>query len=64
MELYLFRHQDYERIYNCSGINIDDVPFAQRQHLVASVVTICLGAIFYVKTKTIWKMSHFVAVLI
>ncbi|KAI1731413.1 serpentine type 7TM GPCR chemoreceptor srt domain-containing protein [Ditylenchus destructor] len=48
MEMYIFRPDDYERLYSCDSINIDDVPLAQRQHIAEGIITIVLCAIYYI----------------
>ncbi|KAI1718116.1 serpentine type 7TM GPCR chemoreceptor srt domain-containing protein [Ditylenchus destructor] len=48
MEMYIFRPDDYERLYSCDSINIDDVPLAQRQHIAEGIITILLCAIYYI----------------
>ncbi|KAI1705452.1 serpentine type 7TM GPCR chemoreceptor srt domain-containing protein [Ditylenchus destructor] len=48
MELFLFRPNEYERLYSCDSITIDDVPLEKRQHIAESVITIALCAIYYI----------------
>jgi hypothetical protein len=38
MELILFRHDVYEQRYNCSPVQVDSVPLAQRRQLVNGLV--------------------------
>lgn len=47
--MYLFRHSDYERLYNCTNIRVDDVSLPQRQHVPEAIITIILCAIYYVR---------------
>ncbi|KAI1700713.1 serpentine type 7TM GPCR chemoreceptor srt domain-containing protein [Ditylenchus destructor] len=46
MELYLFRPAEYEKLYNCSVYNIEDVPLANRTHTVLGASIIVLFIIF------------------
>jgi len=48
MELFLFRHAEYEQLYNCSGLNISQIPLEHRQFLPEAIVTILLSSIYYV----------------
>uniref|UniRef100_A0A915EAP6 Uncharacterized protein n=1 Tax=Ditylenchus dipsaci TaxID=166011 RepID=A0A915EAP6_9BILA len=49
MEVYLFRREKYLELYNCSFIDVDQVPLKNRQHVAEGVITIVLCAIYYVK---------------
>ncbi|KAL3080474.1 hypothetical protein niasHT_038911 [Heterodera trifolii] len=52
MELFLFRHAEYERLYNCTAFPIDSVPLERRRQFVAGGIAKCvLCAIYYV---TLW----------
>ncbi|KAI3420062.1 hypothetical protein GPALN_003395 [Globodera pallida] len=59
MELFLFRHAEYERLYNCTGLDIDSIPLERRQFVPESIVTCVLCAIYYVlyvpSMYSIWK---------
>ena len=55
MELFLFKHSEYERLYNCSKIQIDQIPLNQRQHPLAASILICLCAIYYVRFSIDYK---------
>uniref|UniRef100_A0A915EEL2 Vomeronasal type-1 receptor n=1 Tax=Ditylenchus dipsaci TaxID=166011 RepID=A0A915EEL2_9BILA len=48
MELYLFRPADFQLLYNCSNIDIDSVPLANRRHILEGVIMILLCAIYYI----------------
>ncbi|KAL3109403.1 hypothetical protein niasHT_015248 [Heterodera trifolii] len=48
MELFFFRHAEYERLYNCTGLIIDSVPLEQRQFVPESIVICILCTIYYV----------------
>uniref|UniRef100_A0A183BQF1 Uncharacterized protein n=1 Tax=Globodera pallida TaxID=36090 RepID=A0A183BQF1_GLOPA len=47
MELFLFRHAEYERLYNCTGLDIDSIPLERRQFVPESIVVCVLCAIYY-----------------
>uniref|UniRef100_A0A914H852 G protein-coupled receptor n=1 Tax=Globodera rostochiensis TaxID=31243 RepID=A0A914H852_GLORO len=59
MEVYIFRHHEYERLYNCTGLDIDSVPLERRQYVPESIVLCVLCAIYYVLyvpcMYSIWK---------
>ncbi|KAL3072892.1 hypothetical protein niasHS_017866 [Heterodera schachtii] len=48
MELFLFRHAEYERLYNCTGLDIDAIPLEKRQFVPESIAICVLCAIYYV----------------
>ncbi|KAL3080482.1 hypothetical protein niasHT_038919 [Heterodera trifolii] len=63
MELFLFRHAEYERLYNCTAFPIDSVPLERRRQFVAGGIAKCvLCAIYYVLyvpcMYSIWKHFH------
>jgi len=49
MELYLLRHAEWERLYNCTAFNIDAIPLEQRagQFVPEAWALIVLCSIFY-----------------
>ncbi|KAL3104517.1 hypothetical protein niasHT_028940 [Heterodera trifolii] len=47
MELFLFRHAEYERLYNCTALRIDSVPLEFRQFVAGGIVKCVLCAIYY-----------------
>uniref|UniRef100_A0A183CHL9 Anoctamin n=1 Tax=Globodera pallida TaxID=36090 RepID=A0A183CHL9_GLOPA len=53
MELFLFRHAEYERLYNCTGLDIDSIPLERRQfyeqwlHRVHNIAVAFLGPFIY-----------------
>ncbi|KAL3113304.1 hypothetical protein niasHT_018919 [Heterodera trifolii] len=59
MELFIFYHDEYERLYNCTGLNIDSVPLEQRQFVPESIAISILCTIYYVLylpcMYSIWK---------
>uniref|UniRef100_A0A183C4R6 G_PROTEIN_RECEP_F1_2 domain-containing protein n=1 Tax=Globodera pallida TaxID=36090 RepID=A0A183C4R6_GLOPA len=48
MELFLFRHAEYERLYNCTGLDVDSIPLERRQFVPESIAFCVLSAIYYV----------------
>uniref|UniRef100_A0A915DAA5 Uncharacterized protein n=1 Tax=Ditylenchus dipsaci TaxID=166011 RepID=A0A915DAA5_9BILA len=48
MNLYLFHPEQFNSLYNCTNIQVEDVPLEARTHLIEGVVTIVLCAIFYI----------------
>ncbi|KAI3420096.1 Serpentine type 7TM GPCR chemoreceptor Srt [Globodera pallida] len=59
MELFFFRHAEYERLYNCTGLDIDSIPLERRQFVPESIAVCVLCAIYYVLyvpcIYSIWK---------
>uniref|UniRef100_A0A183BK06 G_PROTEIN_RECEP_F1_2 domain-containing protein n=1 Tax=Globodera pallida TaxID=36090 RepID=A0A183BK06_GLOPA len=59
MELFFFRHAEYERLYNCTGLDIDSIPLERRQFVPESIAICVLCAIYYVLyvpcIYSIWK---------
>ncbi|KAI3418427.1 hypothetical protein GPALN_009752 [Globodera pallida] len=49
MELFFFRHAEYERLYNCTGLDIDSIPLERRQFVPESIAICVLCAIYYVR---------------
>uniref|UniRef100_A0A914HPT5 Uncharacterized protein n=1 Tax=Globodera rostochiensis TaxID=31243 RepID=A0A914HPT5_GLORO len=62
MELFLFRHVEYERLYNCTGLDIDSIPLERRQFVPESIAICVLCAIYYVLyvpcMYSIWKHTR------
>ncbi|KAL3125595.1 hypothetical protein niasHT_009728 [Heterodera trifolii] len=48
MELFILRHAEYERLYNCTGLDIDAIPLEKRQFVPESIARCVLCAIYYV----------------
>nr|CAD2161144.1 unnamed protein product [Meloidogyne enterolobii] len=46
MELYLFRPERWQELYNCSKINISDVPLEERYHPLNGIIIILLFILF------------------
>uniref|UniRef100_A0A914IDV8 7TM GPCR serpentine receptor class x (Srx) domain-containing protein n=2 Tax=Globodera rostochiensis TaxID=31243 RepID=A0A914IDV8_GLORO len=59
MELFLFRHAEYERLYNCTGLEINSIALERRQFVPESIAACVLCAIYYVLYVpcmfSIWK---------
>ena len=48
MELFIFRHAEWLRIYNCTGIDVDSIPFEQRHQFVPEAwALIALCTLYY-----------------
>lgn len=45
MELLLFRSDDFARLYNCSRMEIEQVPLARRQNVPLGAFFIGLGLV-------------------
>ncbi|KAI1726046.1 serpentine type 7TM GPCR chemoreceptor srt domain-containing protein [Ditylenchus destructor] len=48
MEMFIFRPEEYNRLYNCAAINVDDVPLEKRQHIPEAIITIFLCLLYYI----------------
>uniref|UniRef100_A0A915CYJ4 Uncharacterized protein n=1 Tax=Ditylenchus dipsaci TaxID=166011 RepID=A0A915CYJ4_9BILA len=48
MNIYLFHHQDFQKLYNCSKIKIDDFAVASRTHVGKSVFTLLLTSVLFI----------------
>ena len=48
MEYLLWNQKEFNQIYNCTGINVDDVPIEQRRYSLLAIICIILGCIYYV----------------
>ncbi|KAI1698568.1 serpentine type 7TM GPCR chemoreceptor srt domain-containing protein [Ditylenchus destructor] len=46
MEMYFFKHDEWEVLYNCSLYRIDDIPLEKRQHIALGVFFIVISVIF------------------
>ncbi|KAL3070734.1 hypothetical protein niasHT_036404 [Heterodera trifolii] len=47
MELFVLRHAAYERLYNCTALDIDGIPLEKRQFVPESIAHCVLCAIYY-----------------
>jgi hypothetical protein len=60
MEMYLFRHDTYLKLHNCSIIDIDSIPLAKRQHPKTGLAIMILALVLEVNFgnyKTIHSFS-------
>uniref|UniRef100_A0A1I8BBS2 G_PROTEIN_RECEP_F1_2 domain-containing protein n=1 Tax=Meloidogyne hapla TaxID=6305 RepID=A0A1I8BBS2_MELHA len=59
MEIFLFRHQEYERLYNCSNLIIDSIPLEKRSFTIEALINLILGIIYFLLylpcLYSIWK---------
>ncbi|KAL3085457.1 hypothetical protein niasHS_008385 [Heterodera schachtii] len=46
MELLLFRHDEFEKLYGCDGFNADKIPLEQRTNIVNGCILITVFFIF------------------
>ena len=61
--MLIFRHTEWAKIYNCTGIDIDSVPFEQRHQFVPeayALLALCTIYYFlYISCMiSIWKNIH------
>jgi len=45
----LWNRKEFDIIYNCTGINVDDIPIEKRRYPIAAIICILLGFIYYVR---------------
>ncbi|KAH7713383.1 CRE-SRT-30 protein [Aphelenchoides avenae] len=75
MDIWLFDHEEHQRLYNCTAYNVDDVPLEQRQHVSVGYVLIGLALLYEaayipvacvlyskVHLSTCYKLMFYVAV--
>ncbi|KAL3076091.1 hypothetical protein niasHT_034155 [Heterodera trifolii] len=43
MEVFFFKPDEYERLYNCSSYNIDQIPLEKRQHFLIGALFLSIG---------------------
>uniref|UniRef100_A0A1I8BGR3 G_PROTEIN_RECEP_F1_2 domain-containing protein n=1 Tax=Meloidogyne hapla TaxID=6305 RepID=A0A1I8BGR3_MELHA len=59
MDVYFFKSDEYERLYNCSSYNIDQIPLEKRRHEWLGIFLFSLSAIYeilYIPCMfSIWK---------
>nr|CAD2173692.1 unnamed protein product [Meloidogyne enterolobii] len=59
MELLLFNHQEYERLYNCTNLVIDSIPIEKRRLTLLALINLILGLIYFLLYLpclfSIWK---------
>ncbi|KAI3421275.1 hypothetical protein GPALN_014898 [Globodera pallida] len=51
MELFFFRYAEYERLYNCTGLEINSIALERRQFVPESIAVCVLCAIYYLKAR-------------
>ncbi|KAF7635595.1 hypothetical protein Mgra_00004984 [Meloidogyne graminicola] len=52
MEYILWNHKEFDKIYNCTGINVNDIPIEQRQY----TKTNCLyNPLYFPCIYSFWK---------
>nr|CAD2157666.1 unnamed protein product [Meloidogyne enterolobii] len=47
MEYILWNREEFDIVYNCTGINVNDIPIEQRRYPIAAIICIILGCIYY-----------------
>uniref|UniRef100_A0A1I8B1M0 G_PROTEIN_RECEP_F1_2 domain-containing protein n=1 Tax=Meloidogyne hapla TaxID=6305 RepID=A0A1I8B1M0_MELHA len=59
MELYIFQHNEYERLYNCTNIEINSIPLEQRRLTTLALINLILSTIYFLLYLpcfySIWK---------
>ncbi|KAL3082038.1 hypothetical protein niasHT_038368 [Heterodera trifolii] len=76
MELLLFRHDEFDKLYGCEGFNADKIPLEQRTDIVNGSILITLFCIFellYIpcmvsiyknmKNNACYKLMFFIGIL-
>uniref|UniRef100_A0A1I8BHK7 DUF1461 domain-containing protein n=1 Tax=Meloidogyne hapla TaxID=6305 RepID=A0A1I8BHK7_MELHA len=48
MEYILWNRKEFDIIYNCTGINVDDIPIEKRRYPITATICIILGFIYYI----------------
>uniref|UniRef100_A0A915D5C1 Uncharacterized protein n=1 Tax=Ditylenchus dipsaci TaxID=166011 RepID=A0A915D5C1_9BILA len=46
MEFYLFHYSDYQKLYNCSIYEVEDIPLEDRQHIILGSTFLILFVAF------------------
>ncbi|KAI1695370.1 serpentine type 7TM GPCR chemoreceptor srt domain-containing protein [Ditylenchus destructor] len=57
MELYFFRHDEYERLYNCNMYRVEEVPLEKRQNTYLGMAFLVLFFVFMVTLNFLYKFS-------
>ena len=55
-ELFLFQQNDYERLYNCSGLVIDSIPLEQRRLTTKASINLILATSRWVTCVNVIKL--------
>ncbi|KAI6185409.1 hypothetical protein M3Y98_00020200 [Aphelenchoides besseyi] len=42
MERFIFKHEEWERMYNCDLIDVNSIPIAERRHIVAGITLVLM----------------------
>ncbi|KAI1732426.1 serpentine type 7TM GPCR chemoreceptor srt domain-containing protein [Ditylenchus destructor] len=75
MEMFFFRPDEYERLYNCTTYRVEDVPLEKRQHTYLGIAFLVLFVIFmmlyipcviacYRRTKQVcYKFLFFIGII-
>jgi hypothetical protein len=48
MDIYLWKPEEYQRLYNCSLYKIEEIPLEKRQHIFLGISFILLFLVFEV----------------
>ncbi|KAL3082053.1 hypothetical protein niasHT_038383 [Heterodera trifolii] len=63
MELFLFRHDEFDKLYGCDGFNADKIPLEQRTNIVNGCILITLFFVFEIMDNACYKMMFFIGIL-
>uniref|UniRef100_A0A914HTT3 G protein-coupled receptor n=1 Tax=Globodera rostochiensis TaxID=31243 RepID=A0A914HTT3_GLORO len=63
MELFFFRHAEYERLYNCTGLEINSIALERRQFVPESIAVCVLCAIYYhMRDNSCYKLLFYIGI--
>jgi hypothetical protein len=48
MDIYLWKPEEYQRLYNCSFYKIEEIPLEKRQHIFLGICFVLLFFLFEV----------------
>ncbi|KAL3084065.1 hypothetical protein niasHS_009198 [Heterodera schachtii] len=75
MELLLFRHDEFDKLYGCDGFNADKIPLEQRTNIVNGGILItlffifellympCMVSIYKIMDNACYKLMFFIGIL-
>ncbi|KAL3085589.1 hypothetical protein niasHT_037330 [Heterodera trifolii] len=75
MELLLFRHDEFDKLYGCDGFNADKIPLEQRKDIVNGYILItlffvfellyipCMVSIYKIMDNACYKLMFFIGIL-
>ncbi|KAL3082057.1 hypothetical protein niasHT_038387 [Heterodera trifolii] len=75
MELLLFRHDEFDKLYGCDGFNADKIPLEQRTNIVNGCILItlffvfqllyipCMVSIYTIMDNACYKLMFFIGIL-